>query len=604
MTRIDEMLSDEQLKAAVNASAASVPEDFIWNTERMIDHLPRKERYIVRSKLSVGLVLTIILCMLTVTAVAAVLLTGWELVEQEVLPMALENDSAHAPLLFTNEELQYIAALAEENGVTLSEDTMLALKNGLDMQERDAILQLAYDDFGPDPMLWTLEEQYWFHEALVQLGVQKVNDHLLPGEGDLTEAEALAKAFEYVTAQPDERKAYLNDPAAYTLHRSYQMSYHTDGSPAGAMWRFGFMEKEGVSHYEVLMDSTGERIAVRWEDMSEYEVNSKFSNDELARIVALAEENGITLSDNILRALEKGEGYWEEEVIMSLAKAQFGPYPGQWTLEEQYWFEETMVSIGFKDYNQCRVPGASGAEGELTYEEAYAKAKNYIIAHGWESDTSALDDREKYGLWRSYNAVHDEDGNILEPDWYFWFEPKDVNLPEYIVELDKSGNLTNLGHTAGLEERLAAGEIASYEVQDVFTTVYGSVPDWSPEVFVAYADALRRAGSSNSYTDTNYILPPEGALTSEQAIEIAVQLIGGNEIRVGGAYCFEVDGRAVWKVTIASDSNRISDMVEMDCMTGEILTVYETDPDGGAEQFYIPKSVWDAIPAPNPEGNG
>lgn len=597
MTRMD-----DQLRAAVNASAASVPEDFIRNTERMIDHLPRKERYFMRSKLSAGLVLAIILCMLAATAVAAVLLTGRELVEQEVLPMALENDSSSAaPLTFTQEELQQIAALAEQNGVTLSEDTMLALKNGLTVLEKEIILDIVYDDLGPDPMLWTLEEQYWFYAAMVQLGVMKVNDHLLPGEGDLTEAEALAKAIEYVTAQPDDRKAYLSDPEAYTLHRSYKMAYHQDGSPSEPLWHFGFMQKNGPSYYEVLMDAQGNRIAVMWRDMTEHaNVNDKFSNAELASIVALAEENGITLSDDILSSLEKGEGYWEEEVIMSLAKAQFGPYPGQWTLEEQYWFEETVVSIGFKDYNQCRIPG----EGELTYEEAYAKAVQYLMDEGWLTDPAILEDRTKYELWRSYLAVRHEDGTIDAPVWNFRFEPREINLPMLSVSMDHTGEMTGIGRMPGLDERLAAGEIASYEVQDMFTTVYGSVPGWPPEAFVKYADALRRVGISNSYTKANYILPPEGALTSEQAIDIAVKLIGGEEIRVGGAYCFEVDGRAVWKVTIASDSNRISDMVEMDCMTGEILTVYETDPDGSAVQFYIPKSVWEATPTPNPEGNG
>ena len=602
---------DDQLRSAVNASAAPVPEDFIWNTEQMIDRLPRKERRIVKNKLSVGLVLAIILCMLAATAVAAVLLTGQELVEQEVLPMALQNDSAQAPLLFTNEELQRIAALAEENGVTLGENVMLALEKGLDIPEREVLLDMAYDTFGPEPMFWTLEEQYWFHEALVQLGVQKANDHLLPGEGDLTEEEAVAKALEYILAAPDEygRKAYLSDPANYTLHRSYQLSYNHDGSSSGAIWHIGFMEKNGPSYYQAIMDQTGQRIAVRWDDMEEYAgVNEKFTNEELARIVALAQENGITLSASILNALEKGEGYWEEEVIMSLAKAQFGPIPGQWTLEEQYWFEEMVVAIGFKDYNQCRVPG----EGELTYEEAYAKAVQLFLDEGWLTDPVILEDRIKYDLWRSYLAVRGEDGTIDSPVWNFRFEPCDVNLPTLSVEMSHTGEILNQGYMPGLEERLAAGEITPLEISDLFTMAYGSQPGWATEVYVAYADALHRADLKNAtratqaYLHANYILPPEGALTREQAIDVAVERIGGNEIRVGAVFCFEADGRAMWKVCIASDSNRISDMVEIDCMTGEITEQYMDDSDGNAVQFYVPKQVYDEFCSifPNPEGNG
>lgn len=613
MMRIEDQLSEERLKSAVNASAAPVPESFIWNTEQMIDRLPRKERYIVRNKLSVGLVLTIILCMLTVTAVAAALLTGWELVEQEVLPMALENDSGSAaPLIFTNEELQYIAALAEENGVTLGENVMLALENGLDVLEKEVFLDLAYSDFGPVPMQWTLEEQYWFGEAMVKLGLQKQNPHLLPGEGDLTEEEALRFALAHATRQPDDdRKAYLSDPAAYTLHRSYQMSYnHIDGTPTSPMWLFGFLEKDGPSYYQVLMDQQGGYIGVMWEDTTEYEgVNAAFSHEELARIAALAEENGIVLKDSILRALEKGEGYWEEEVIMDLAKSQFGPYPGQWTLEEQYWFEETLITIGFQDYNQCRVPG----EGELTYEEACAKAIGYFMDEGWLTDPSILEDRTKYSLWRSYLAERLEDGSSADPMWHFQFAPRDINLPTLSVTMDHRGEVDGIGRMPGLEEQLAAGTLRWYEVQDRFTDVYGSLPTWTPEVFVAYVDALGRSDLTNiskgtqAYLNTKYILPPEGALTSDQATEISLARLNpdsSGEIRIGGIYCFEVDGRALWKVTIALNSSRISDMVELDCMTGEIVHMYKTDDEGGAVQFYVPKVVRDAIPTPNPEGNG
>ncbi len=424
------MSFDERLKAAVTASAAPVPEDFLQTTEQMIDRLPRKERIIVRNKLSFGLVLAIILCMLTLTAVAAVLLTGQELVETEVLPMALENDTST--------------------------------------------------------------------------------------------------------------------------------------------------------------------------------INDTFTNEELAHIVALAEENGIKLSDSILRALEKGEGYWEEEVIMSLAKSQFGPIPGQWTLEEQYWFEETVVAIGFKDYNYCLIPSPV----DLTYEEAYAKAVQYLADEGWVPDPAILEDRTKYSLWRTYQCVSAEAGGNEVPEWNFIFDPKDINLPTLSVLMNREGGLENIGRMPGLEEQLAAGILRANDVKDIFTTVYGSIPDWPPEVFVAYRDALCHSDLTNissgaqAYLDTKYIVPPQGSLTSEQAVEIATQLIGGSEIRVGGAYCFEVDKRAIWKVTIASDSNRISDMVEMDAMTGEILEVYETEKQGGAVQFYVPHSVWTAIPTPNPDGLG
>ena len=420
---------DKRLKAAVQASAAPVPEDFLRTTEQMIDRLPRKERIIVRNKLSFGLALAIILCMLTLTAVAAVLLTSQELVEQEVLPMALENDTST--------------------------------------------------------------------------------------------------------------------------------------------------------------------------------INDTFTNEELQRIVALAEENGIALSSRIMTALEKGEGYWEEEVIMSLAKAQFGPYPGQWTLEEQYWFEEMVVAVGFKEYNRCHIPG----EGEMSYEEAYAKAKGHIEVQGY--DASLLDDRTKYALWRSCYADPDDETGGVHIWWYFWFEPMDADLPEFILYMDASGGLTDFQDRPGLSETLASGTATFYELYDLYYTQHGTFADWSPEVFVAFREDLQFIDSSKyqhypavlAFQATTFILPPEGALTAEQASELAMQAVNRPDTAPGGAACLLDNGRAIWKIMLYEDSVA-SWKIEVDCMTGEVLNIHPASETGGTWQFYVPMSVEVTIPTPNPDGNG
>ena len=218
------MTPEMKLREAVRAGAAPVPEDFLWNTEQMIDRLPGKERPVMKRKLSFALVLALLLCLLAVGAVAAVLLSSQELVEREVLPMALENDRSAAPLLFTNEELQRIAALAQEHGVTLGENTLLSLENGLELPEREVVRELAYESFGPEPMFWTLEEQYWFHQVMVEMKVLKTNDCLLPGEGDLTEAEATARAIAELKQRADSNVSFLDHPEEYAAARSYQLA--------------------------------------------------------------------------------------------------------------------------------------------------------------------------------------------------------------------------------------------------------------------------------------------------------------------------------------------------------------------------------------------
>lgn len=55
-------------------------------------------------------------------------------------------------------------------------------------------------------------------------------------------------------------------------------------------------------------------------------VNESYSHEELAEIIAVLSENGITLEEDtqIMRALESGQGYWEEETLMAICREAFG----------------------------------------------------------------------------------------------------------------------------------------------------------------------------------------------------------------------------------------------------------------------------------------
>lgn len=595
------MTPEMKLTEAVRASAAPVPEDFLWNTEQMIDRLPGKERPVMKRKLSAALVLALVLCLLAAGAVAAVLLSSQELVEREVLPMALENDRSAAPLMFTNEELQRIAALAQEHGITLGENTLLSLENGLELPEREVVRELAYESFGPEPMFWTLEEQYWFHQVMVEMKVFKTNDRLLPGEGDLTEAEATARAIAELKQRTDSDVSFLDHPEEYTAARSYQLAYDADGNATARLWLIGFLHGKTGRFYQVMLTQTGEYVGSSMTEQTGH--NDTFSNAELARIVALAEENNIRLSDSILRALEKGEGYWEEEVILSLAKSQFGPYPGQWTLEEQWWFGEMCKVVGHQEVSNYHLPG----EGDMTYEEAYAKAKEHVAAQGY--DVSLLDDRSRYALWRSCDAQRNRKGNIVCVTWSFWFDPLEVDLPSFDLEMNADGSLARFDHRAGMSERIAAGTLQCYEVQDYFSDMYGNQNKWTPEIFVEYVNVLRQTDLTNAsrglraYAATRFCLPPEGSLTAEEAIALAKEALALETPIIRGAYCYEVDGRVCWKVSMRPEEKLTTHMAEMDAMTGEILLTYEAER-GHVAQYFVPLSVWEATPEPEPEGLG
>ncbi len=419
---------EQQLRDAVRMSAPVLPDAFEQEMGQLIEHLPRKERSVMKRKLSLGLVLALMLCLLTAGAVAVALLTNEELVEQLLVPMAQENDASGLNETFTHEELGVILALAEENGIHLD------------------------------------------------------------ANGHISEAYAA------------------------------------------------------------------------------------------------------------------GEGYWEEEVIMAIAKEAFGPYPGQWTLEEQYWFEEMAVAIGFKAVNYARIPG----EGDLTYEAAYALAKAYIGEEYGPSQVLRLDDRASYDLWRGYHAYPDEAGILQEPTWYFWFEPKDISLTEYELTMSRTGEVLSckIQQTlASLMEETAG--VMSYEIRDRFERCYGTQWDWSPETWVSYGQWLDRALDADTCLQAQavYLLPPEGSLTMEAVCALALDAADDPDSKLLCAVCMADGDCPIWKVTLR-DGNNERIFLELDCLTGAVRYEGRDHQNLWYAPFMPERQLTELYQEPSPEGLG
>lgn len=92
---------------------------------------------------------------------------------------------------------------------------------------------------------------------------------------------------------------------------------------------------------------------------NQYEGDS-YTVEDTNLLLQLAEENGIELSDHARNAIGKymdaGEGYPKEEMLMALAKAEFGDDPGIWTLEQQNWFDDVCVAIGYIQEKEKALP--------------------------------------------------------------------------------------------------------------------------------------------------------------------------------------------------------------------------------------------------------
>ena len=125
----------------------------------------------MKKKLLTGLV-TLILLALSVTAVpAAAPLTGREIVEQVIVPMAVANDPAVGlNRSFSAEELARIVKTLNENGITLPENNLIMQMyiSGCGLFE-ETVLDRLCEVILSRPQ--TLEEQDWYDQQAAKIGL-------------------------------------------------------------------------------------------------------------------------------------------------------------------------------------------------------------------------------------------------------------------------------------------------------------------------------------------------------------------------------------------------------------------------------------------------
>ena len=344
-----------------------------------------------------------------------------------------------------------------------------------------------------------------------------------------------------------------------------------------------------------------EQVAVPMAQNNDTEevTQESYTHEELVQLIQTLNENGITLDEDghIMRALRNGHGYWEEEVLMAICREAFGGNFSTWSIEEKHWFDNMTVQIGFKESNPYRIPG----EGDMTIPEAKAHAAALLAAeYGVELPTES---NEAWILWEwFYEAWTDEDG-FHPAEWQFEYLNRRTNVQEYFVSFDQAGNLLDIAEAGFHGEQTT---FDSFEMAErYFSDKYSSKALWPLEAWAEFGQAIANiepeSRSQWCYINAGYRLPPEGAISSEQAVQIAMEdiaLPGDVETMI---ICCTSNDRPIYKVKLSilfpgSDTVGAYDAVwclELDCMTGEILDKWEYTygPDSPAIRMYVPFSV-------------
>lgn len=598
------VITREQLQAAV----PPIPEAFRADMEQMIDTLPQRRRraaaprkeIFVFKKATVGFVLTVVLCMLSVGALAAAILGVIDMVNGDIAPMAQENDADNVVNeSFSNEELAKIVALAKENGVVLDEDQriMRALQNGEGYYEEETIMALCKAEFGPLPHRWTLEQYHWFGEVMVQIGFSNVNTHLVPGEGDLTLEQAREKAIGYITEETGKEYDLMNEE----IYARSQMFYREliepgDGTQNVALgdkvWEIGFETDDiWLPSFSVTMNEKGECTNVRaygGVDKDHYSASSLRSvmgpetQEEWHEFGELAKQAQVVEND-------------KDRLFMAVSY----PIPGEDCLTRDQAMEAAVKAADGVEAEAREAiyvsDGASEAWKVLVYvsypEEEQGCWPNAWISPNRTDHTFALAvsmelDPHTGEVLHSY--VRTSEGN----DWLLMYATKRA-YEEIFGELPE--------HVKGpMPEKNAEDAITTVQqLLSSYRQKYNHYQQWDMATYHRFGEEARKLTDDSELARCVQATEwpeevQEGDISREEAIAAAMAFYGQRISLddVLGTYYIAGEPHNIWKVWVIPSYPSI--LYEVDAKTGEVLSsdLYVTNEGWPDWYVFTRKSVY------------
>jgi len=317
------------------------------------------------------------------------------------------------------------------------------------------------------------------------------------------------------------------------------------------------------------------------ENQSQY-----WTGEEVAEILRIAGENGLSLSGEQQDRLLQAGGYPKEELMRLFVKLDLGLYPSTWSIEDQVWYGRTLVDIGLIDRTCNTLP----EEGEATEAEVLAALRAFIQQQ-YDPD-APLADETVYRRHTTYawTQVNPGDNTALEKQWFVEYEPLDLTHPCYTFFLDVEANILEARVEPGL---LSRGELPSPDaLLERYERLHGKFSDWDMETWVGFRQQLRDAAAVHGFGNSvvlrllslsEFGVPREGEKTKEEAVSMAMAAITAQEgiqesgllpHKAYGVYLLD-DEEPVWKVTIpaAREGNYIAEVL---AQTGEARNILFT----------------------------
>ena len=194
----------------------------------------------VRKKVSLGLVIALILMLLAATAVALVAWNGKDMVHRVLAPMVQDTSDE----TWSAEEINMILQMADKNGIELPKGIEGRIRQSNPVYKEELMRLLMKADYGESPALWPIEEQAWYDELLVQVGLRSERTRFIPGSGETSEEAALQTAASYAS---EKWSADLEDASTYRVYRQYMLTEDADGNSC-KRWNIEFDMENGITY--------------------------------------------------------------------------------------------------------------------------------------------------------------------------------------------------------------------------------------------------------------------------------------------------------------------------------------------------------------------
>ncbi len=332
-------------------------------------------------------------------------------------------------------------------------------------------------------------------------------------------------------------------------------------------------------------------------------VNGVFSAGELADLVQELNENGITLDETniIMQLMKNGQSYYEEETIMEICRQAFGGNIGTWTLEQQDWYGQLMVKIGYIESYESHLPGPEN----MTYEDAESFAFRKIRAEYGED--LPLENRDIWRLERSFYLEYPDDpaGEM----WYFELSPTDPDHGWYAVNFRDHDPEGTAEIRANIRDWTAG--YSGDEVLDAFRSVYGWRPgQWPQEAWHRMHEMLQNASvdtdswdvqNLKAYRLTDYPEPGGGDISREAAVLNAKQAMENPRAALDGAVLTEYEGERLWMVSFViyspedgpEDESAGGYVVAVSSADGEIRSIRKQGLNDSESFAYVPEAAYE-----------